>query len=273
MTGAAGGGRPGPPLAGGASDAGSAPRVDVSPIEVPDWPEMSPAERTAIRLLGGEPRAYGELRRQRLGEVGAPSGDRVALKRVDKELCSGLRRLKKRGTIRQDPDGRYFLAVGSAQIAPLMRRYEVVRAELLHYLASSALRLPEGLGEDWNSPAVQREVAASGLDFMTLLKGDWADLRAQLKEFVDRGDRLYRRVPSKRPKNIYRSRRTAPQSIESLMQELDRISAEILRGSPPPASEPPGAGRGTGAPTGRRGGPPAGPLPPSTSRPLPRPRA
>lgn len=245
----------------------------VSPLEIPDWPELSLAERTVLRLLGEEPRAYGELRRQRLGETGTLPGDHPTLKRVDKELCSGLKRLKERGTIRQDPDGRYFLSVGPAQIAPLVRRYEVVRAELVHYLASTSGRLPEGLGEGWDSPAVRREVAASGLDFLTLLKTDWLDLKAQLLEFVDRGDRLYRRVPSRRPKNIYRSRRTAPRSIESLMQELDRISGEVLRGSPPPSNAPPAVGRGTVAPPGPPAGPRADPLPPSTARPPRRPRA
>lgn len=205
--------------------------MELALIETKD---MSRAERTVLRLLGDEPRTYGEIRRRRLKEDGAPAGDkkmlRQALKRVDKELCSGLKRLQHRKMVWRDPgDGRYSIMAGSLQVSFLAHRYQRAQAELIHLIAAG--RLSE-LPPDWDTAPVRRELAEFNLHFLSLLKSNWSDLRRELHVFIEEGDRLFRRVPSKPIKNVYRSRLTRRENVDDLMKELDRISAEIIGRDP-----------------------------------------
>ncbi|MGI0156062.1 MAG: hypothetical protein ACREDE_08040 [Thermoplasmata archaeon] len=197
------------------------------PVEIallPDWPELSRAERSVLRLLEAGYLTYAELQRMRLAEEKPRVDDKRTLKRVDKELCSGISRLRKRGMIRRDSNGRYFLSTGTAVIQPLMQRHDITRAELLRYIASTRRRFESPDISPSLLQQLSEESAALDLKTLALLKNDWRDMRDHLVAFIHEGDRLYRRVPTlaKVPKS-----RADPTHrdlvVDELMTELDHL--------------------------------------------------
>ena len=128
--------------------------------------EWSPAERIVFQLMpaiGDIPVSYGELRSRRLAQLGTGGTEdehHRRYKRVDKEICDGLRRLQERGEVKKDSEGGYSILF--IPVERLLTELRVAEATLKEAMAKA--RAPVRSAEEAlrvASAATNREAAAA----------------------------------------------------------------------------------------------------------------
>ncbi len=212
--------------------------------------------------FGERPVSYGELRQRRLDQLEAGRGKsrrpplteaerKAEYKRIDKELCDGLRWLTSRQEVLRLPDRRYTLLIENV-VADLQTKYMEGESDLLRFVASLPPRLadqspvslnvervkariagtlkshgvelrPADLGRvHGDSPQIRRELSAAGLNYICLMRSGWRRTRLQLLQFIERGDDLFLGFPPNPIEDPQADPRADPDQYDDLRRELLR---------------------------------------------------